>query len=130
MGLSFNSEPDFLGEYITVRSAAEMSGYNQQYLRRLLRNNILSSKRFGQLCGPDPIPKPIQCCGRYPLRDFIPGNSDVLLVAALAYEPPVMGRVYRTVYNCHGFEYPISLILFWDDSSRPVQYPPLSIKQL
>ncbi len=49
MGFSFNSESDFLGEYITVRTAAEISGYNQQYLRRLLRGNILKSRRLGQV---------------------------------------------------------------------------------
>jgi excisionase family DNA binding protein len=48
MGFLFNVEPDFLGDYITVKTAAEMSGYNQQYLRRLLRGNILKSKRLGQ----------------------------------------------------------------------------------
>jgi len=40
---------DFSTEYITVRTAAKISGYNQQYLRRLLRENILQSKRIGQL---------------------------------------------------------------------------------
>ena len=49
MGFSFNVKSEFLGDYITVKTAAEMSGYNQQYLRRLLRENILTSKRLGQL---------------------------------------------------------------------------------
>ena len=49
MGFSFNAESDFLGEYIAVRTAAEISGYNQQYLRRLLRGNILKSRRLGQV---------------------------------------------------------------------------------
>ena len=48
MGFSFNDEQDFLGKYITVRTAAEISGYNQQYLRRLLRGNVLKSRRLGQ----------------------------------------------------------------------------------
>jgi hypothetical protein len=48
MGFSFKGESDFLGEYITVRLAAKISGYNQQYLRRLLRNNMEKSRRLGQ----------------------------------------------------------------------------------
>ena len=48
MGSFFNDETDFLGEYITVRTAAKISGYNQQYLRRLLRGNMLKSRRLGQ----------------------------------------------------------------------------------
>jgi hypothetical protein len=48
MGFSFNTESDFYGEYFTVKSAAEISGYNQQYLRRLLRGDILKSRRLGQ----------------------------------------------------------------------------------
>ena len=50
MGFSINSvKPDFTEEYITVRTAAKISGYNQQYLRRLLRDNVFRSKRIGQL---------------------------------------------------------------------------------
>ena len=50
MGFSFNTlNSDYSNNYITVRTAADMSGYNQQYLRRLLRENILKSKRLGQL---------------------------------------------------------------------------------
>ena len=41
MGFSFKTH--------AVRTAAKISGYNQQYLRRLLRENILQSKRIGQL---------------------------------------------------------------------------------
>ena len=48
MGSSFNIKTDFLGDYITVKTAAALSGYNQQYLRRLLRGNVLKSKRLGQ----------------------------------------------------------------------------------
>jgi phage antirepressor YoqD-like protein len=51
MGFSFKLfESDFTEEYITVRTAAKISGYNQQYLRRLLRDNIFRCKRIGQLC--------------------------------------------------------------------------------
>ncbi|MGB2963331.1 MAG: helix-turn-helix domain-containing protein [Anaerolineales bacterium] len=50
MGFSFNTiQSDFTGEYITVRTAAKISGYNQQYLRRLLRENVFQSKRIGKL---------------------------------------------------------------------------------
>jgi len=50
MGLSFNKlTPEFTDEYITVRSAAKFSGYNQQYLRRLLREGIFETKRVGQI---------------------------------------------------------------------------------
>ncbi len=50
MGFSFNSiDPVITDEYITVRAASEFSGYNQQYLRRLLRENVFSSKRIGQM---------------------------------------------------------------------------------
>jgi excisionase family DNA binding protein len=50
MGYSFNSlQSDFSNDYITVRTAAQISGYNQQYLRRLLRDNIFRCKRIGQL---------------------------------------------------------------------------------
>ena len=50
MGFPFKTQAsDFSAEFITVRTASEISGYNQQYLRRLLRENILKSKRLGQL---------------------------------------------------------------------------------
>ena len=50
MGFSFNSlVPEFTDEYITVRSAAEFSGYNQQYLRRLLRKGVLRTRRIEQI---------------------------------------------------------------------------------
>ena len=50
MGFSFNTlHSDFSDEYITVITAAEISGYNQQYLRRLLRENVFRSRRIGQL---------------------------------------------------------------------------------
>jgi len=34
---------------VLVRSAAEISGYNQQYLRRLLRNRVFQSRKIGQI---------------------------------------------------------------------------------
>ena len=50
MGFSFNSElSDITGEFLTVRSAAEISGYNQQYIRRLLRNQVFQSRKIGQI---------------------------------------------------------------------------------
>ena len=50
MGFSFNNiSSDFSNEYISVRTAAEISGYNQQYLRRLLRDNTFRSRKLGQL---------------------------------------------------------------------------------
>jgi hypothetical protein len=49
MGSSLNINTDFIGDYITVRTASEMSGYNQQYLQRLLRGNVLKAKRLGQV---------------------------------------------------------------------------------
>lgn len=50
MGFSVKSHTsNFSAEFITVRTAAKISGYNQQYLRRLLRKNIFQSKRIGQL---------------------------------------------------------------------------------
>ena len=50
MGFSINSlVPEFTNEYITVRSASEFSGYNQQYLRRLLRKGVLKTRKIGQI---------------------------------------------------------------------------------
>ncbi len=50
MGFSFKDpRADLAGAYLTVRSAAEFSGYNQKYLRRLLRENVFSSKTIGQM---------------------------------------------------------------------------------
>jgi len=41
MGFSVkNPVPEFTSEYITARAASEFSGYNQQYIRRLLRGAI------------------------------------------------------------------------------------------
>ena len=50
MGFSVNSlKSDFSREFITVKTASFCSGYSQQYLRRLLRQNVFRSKRIGQL---------------------------------------------------------------------------------
>jgi len=50
MGFSFNNLlPEFTEEYITVKSAAEFSGYNQQYLRRLLRKGVFRTRKIGQI---------------------------------------------------------------------------------
>jgi len=50
MGFSFNSELfDITSEFLTVRYAAEISGYNQQYIRRLLRNRVFQSRKIGQI---------------------------------------------------------------------------------
>jgi len=50
MGFSINTKKsDYSNEYLTVKTAAMLSGYNQQYLRRLLRENRFESKRIGQL---------------------------------------------------------------------------------
>jgi len=50
MGFSFNSElSEITGEFFTVRSAVEISGYNQQYLRRLLRSGLFKKRKIGQI---------------------------------------------------------------------------------
>ena len=50
MGSSFNNLVlEFIGDYITVRSAAEFSGYNQQYLRRMLRKGVFRTRKIGQI---------------------------------------------------------------------------------
>ena len=50
MGFSVNTHlSDKTSNYLTVKMAAKISGYNQQYLRRLLREGILQSNRIGQL---------------------------------------------------------------------------------
>ena len=50
MGFSFSYHlSEYSNEYITVRTASEISGFNEQYLRRLLRENTFRSKRLGQL---------------------------------------------------------------------------------
>jgi len=49
MGFSFNGQSDFINKFLTVKTAAEISGYNQQYLSRLLRGDVFRSKRLGQI---------------------------------------------------------------------------------
>jgi hypothetical protein len=50
MGFSFNTKYLVIsGEFITVRSASEISGYNQQYLRRLLRKGLFKKRKIGQI---------------------------------------------------------------------------------
>lgn len=44
-----NSIGILLEKYITVQAAAEVSGYNAQYLRRLLRSRKLDGIRIGQV---------------------------------------------------------------------------------
>jgi len=45
------NSPDFSfnSNYITVQSAARYSGYNPQYIRRLLRNGKLQGVKIGQV---------------------------------------------------------------------------------
>lgn len=43
------SKPFFLGKCISVKAAADYCGYNQQYLRRLLRRKKLAGLKLGQL---------------------------------------------------------------------------------
>lgn len=40
---------EFIGNYITVKIASQWSGYSDQYIRRMLRNGYLKSKRIGQI---------------------------------------------------------------------------------
>jgi excisionase family DNA binding protein len=46
-----NNSPDsfFLKTHLTVQMAAEVSGYNAQYLRRLLRAGKLKGDKIGQI---------------------------------------------------------------------------------
>ena len=48
MGFSFNSS-NLTREYISVKTASEISGYNTQYFRRLLREKSLKSLKLGQI---------------------------------------------------------------------------------
>ncbi len=34
-------------EWITVQQAAELSGYSEQYLRRIIRNHKIKAQKFG-----------------------------------------------------------------------------------
>ena len=50
MGLSFKEiSPDVTQEYVTVKTASKYSGYNEQYLRRLLREGTFKTRKIGQL---------------------------------------------------------------------------------
>ena len=52
MGLSFSqlaSSGVVLERHLSVRAAAEYSGYNEQYLRRLLRAGRLQGVKIGQV---------------------------------------------------------------------------------
>ncbi len=50
MGFSIKSPiSEISREYLTVRSAADISGYNEQYIRRLLREEVFLSTRIGQI---------------------------------------------------------------------------------
>ncbi len=40
---------DILDNYISVKTAANYSGYNEQYIRRLLRRGKINSKKIGQI---------------------------------------------------------------------------------
>jgi excisionase family DNA binding protein len=48
--LSINSQNSLvvINNHISVKTAAEYSGYSQQYLRRLLRNSKLTGIKIGQ----------------------------------------------------------------------------------
>jgi excisionase family DNA binding protein len=50
-GMERNNLPDsfFLKTHLTVQAAAEVSGYNAQYLRRLLRTGKLNGDKIGQI---------------------------------------------------------------------------------
>jgi hypothetical protein len=52
--------------YITVQAAAQASGYNAQYLRRLLRAGKLDGVRIGQvwLIGLASLSERLECCKR------------------------------------------------------------------
>ena len=39
----------FIHKHVTVRSAAEVTGYNIQYLRRMLRSGVLEGVKIGQM---------------------------------------------------------------------------------
>ena len=50
MGFSFKGiSPDVTHDYITVKTASKCSGYNEQYLRRLLREGTFKTRKIGQL---------------------------------------------------------------------------------
>jgi len=50
MGFSFNEmSPDITRDYITVKTASKYSGYSEQYLRRILREGTLKTRKIGQI---------------------------------------------------------------------------------
>ena len=46
--MNFTPYPRIIDKCISVKDAAEYSGYSEQYLRRLLRNNKLIGLKVGQ----------------------------------------------------------------------------------
>ena len=50
MGSAFKDiNPDVTEDYITVKTASKFSGYNEQYLRRILREGIFKTRKIGQI---------------------------------------------------------------------------------
>lgn len=50
MGFSVkDKDTECIGDYISVKIASQWSGYSDQYIRRLLRNGYLKTKRIGQI---------------------------------------------------------------------------------
>ena len=49
MGFSLNDQVYISRDYLSVSQASELSGYNQQYIRRLLRRGFFRTKRIGQI---------------------------------------------------------------------------------
>lgn len=50
MGSSFKGiNPEVTEDYITVKTTSKYSGYNEQYLRRLLREGMFKTRKIGQL---------------------------------------------------------------------------------
>jgi len=55
--ISFNTPNNFehshtgilINQHLTVQAAAEVTGYNIQYLRRILRSGVLKGVKIGQL---------------------------------------------------------------------------------
>ena len=47
--LSQISKPQVIDNHITVKTASEITGYNVQYLRRLLRARSLEALKIGQV---------------------------------------------------------------------------------
>ena len=43
--MSFSSSPKVLNDLVTVREVSRISGYSQQYIRRLLRKEIIDVKK-------------------------------------------------------------------------------------